>query len=172
MNADATQSRTRVRCACGQVELEATGAPITVLVCYCDDCQAGARRIESLPGAGAVIAPDGGTTLALWRKDRVRCLRGESLLQGVRIRDRTKTERLVATCCNSAMLVRFDDTRPWVSVFRNRVQGEKPSPEMRIMTKFRPKGTDLPDDLPSYSTYPLRLPAKLVGALLARLLGR
>jgi hypothetical protein len=143
-----------------------------VLICYCDDCQHGARRIEALPGAGTLLEPDGGTTLLLWRKDRVKCLQGETLLQGTRIRPKTKTERMVARCCNSAMLVRFDDSRPWVSIFHARIGGEAPPPEMRIMTKFSPAGADFPDDLPSYRTFPLWLPIKLVGAQLARLLGR
>jgi hypothetical protein len=32
-------------CACGSVELEASGAPITSVVCYCDDCQEGSVDI-------------------------------------------------------------------------------------------------------------------------------
>jgi hypothetical protein len=34
-------------CSCGSVELEAIGAPITSVVCYCDDCQEGSRQIEA-----------------------------------------------------------------------------------------------------------------------------
>ncbi len=34
-------------CACGSVELEASGAPITSVVCYCDDCQEGS--VDILP---------------------------------------------------------------------------------------------------------------------------
>lgn len=162
----------RAGCACGQVELEATGPPISVLVCYCDDCQEGARRIEALPGAGPVMEADGGTALALWRKDKLKYTRGESLLKGTRIRERTSTQRMVADCCKSAMLIRFDDRRPWVSVFLRQVRGAAPPLEMRIMTKFRPAGPDFPDDLPSYRTFPLRLPARLVTAQIARLLGR
>jgi hypothetical protein len=165
-------TRFRAGCTCGQVELEAIGPPISVLVCYCDDCQEGARRIEALPGAGTVMESDGGTALALWRKDKVTCTRGESLLQGTRIREKTRTQRMVAGCCNTAMLIRFDDHRPWVSIFHRQLRGAAPPLEMRIMTKFRPAGAHLPDDLPSYRTFPLRLPARLVAAQAARLLGR
>lgn len=38
-----------VQCACGSVKLEAHGRPINSVVCYCDDCQEAARRIEVLP---------------------------------------------------------------------------------------------------------------------------
>ena len=34
-------------CACGRVELKAIGAPITSVVCYCDDCQEGSRQIDA-----------------------------------------------------------------------------------------------------------------------------
>jgi hypothetical protein len=42
-----------VSCSCGQVECEATGAPIVTVACYCDDCQEGSRQIEELPNARA-----------------------------------------------------------------------------------------------------------------------
>ena len=38
------------RCTCGNVEVEAVGAPILSVACYCDDCQKGSRQIEALPG--------------------------------------------------------------------------------------------------------------------------
>jgi hypothetical protein len=44
-------------CTCGKVELEAMGVPITSVVCYCDDCQAGAQQIETLPNAGVCASP-------------------------------------------------------------------------------------------------------------------
>jgi len=39
-------------CICGSVEIEVVGTPIASVVCYCNDCQEGARNIEALPGAG------------------------------------------------------------------------------------------------------------------------
>ena len=41
-------------CACGCAELAATGAPIVCSVCYCRDCQQGARQIEALGASGDV----------------------------------------------------------------------------------------------------------------------
>src|SRR5262245_9068943 len=92
-----------LRCACGRVELEANGAPIASVVCYCDDCQDGGRRIEALPNARAVRDADGGTPYLLFRKDRIICTRGAELLHGYKLKDRSVTHRTVATCCNSGM---------------------------------------------------------------------
>ena len=45
MSAPPKDDRT-VSCSCGSVELEAIGAPIVSVVCYCDDCQEGSSQIE------------------------------------------------------------------------------------------------------------------------------
>jgi hypothetical protein len=67
-------------CACGRVRCQAIGAPIVSLVCYCDDCQEGARRIEALPNAAGFREADGGTPLLTYRDDRFTCSTGEELL--------------------------------------------------------------------------------------------
>lgn len=159
-------------CSCGSVELEAIGAPISSVVCYCDDCQEGSRQIEALPNARPVQDPDGGTAYILFRKDRVRCSRGARLLKSHKIRERSATNRVVATCCNSAMFLNFDDGRHWVSMYRARVQGDIPPLQMRICTKFKPENGDVPSDVPSYSTFPLKFLAKLLAARIAMLLHR
>ncbi|WP_438014179.1 hypothetical protein WMF18_25045 [Sorangium sp. So ce315] len=43
---------------------------------------------------------------------------------------------------------------------------------MRIYTKLKPENSDIPNDVPSYSTFPLRFVAKLVAAKIAMLLRR
>src|SRR5260370_34280610 len=96
-------------CACGSVAFEAIGAPITSVVCYCDDCQEGSRQIEALPNARPVRDPDGGTAYSVYRKDRVKCSRGALLLKSHKIREKSATNRVIATCCNSAMFLNFDD---------------------------------------------------------------
>jgi len=53
------QPTATVNCVCGQVVVEAIGAPIASVVCYCDDCQEGARQIRSLPNAVSI----GGRTI-------------------------------------------------------------------------------------------------------------
>lgn len=161
-----------IHCACGSVEYEATGEPILDVACYCDDCQEGARRIEALPGAPPVRDPDGGVAYVLFRKDRVRCTRGHDLLQGHKLRPKTDTNRVAATCCNSAMAMTFDDSKHWVPVYRGRIAGAVPSVEMRICTRFAPDASRIPRDVPTYPGFSARFIWKLLGARFAMLLGR
>ncbi len=95
-------------CACGAVELEAFGKPIVSSVCYCSDCQKGAAQIEALPHAGPVRDPDGGTAYILYRKDRIACTKGAERLKSYKLKETSATNRVVATCCNSAMFLNFD----------------------------------------------------------------
>lgn len=171
MSTDLTNHIT-ASCSCGSVELKAIGAPIISVVCYCDDCQEGSRQIEALPSARPVLDPDGGTAYVLYRKDRVQCSKGEHLLQSNKIKVKTATNRIVATCCNSAMFMKFDDGRHWVPVYRARFQGDAPPLQMRICTKFKPKSSSVTSDLPSYTGYPFKFLAKLLAAWIPMLLRR
>ncbi|HEY4368857.1 MAG TPA: hypothetical protein VGN07_16600 [Steroidobacteraceae bacterium] len=155
------------RCACGNVEFTASGLPITCAVCYCDDCQEGSRQIEALPNAGAVRDSDGGTAYVIYRKDRVRCSKGAQLLRSQKIKATSATNRVVATCCNSAMILSFDDARHWVDLYRARLQGAIPPLQMRVCTRFA-SGT-VPDDLPAYPAFSFKFVAKLLAARVAML---
>ena len=157
-------------CSCGGVELELVGTPITSLVCHCDDCQEASRRIEALPNGRPVRESDGGTAYVSYRKDRVRCVKGGSLLEAHKIRDDSPTKRMVATCCTTAMLLAFDDAKHWVDVYRARIRSDPPPIEMRVCTKFRRDGGELPSDAPSYQGYPVRFLVKLLGARIAMIL--
>jgi hypothetical protein len=163
---------TIIRCSCGNVELECIGAPITSVVCYCDDCQKGSRQIEALPNARPAQDPDGGTAYVVYRKDRLRCSSGASLLKGYKIRESSATNRVIATCCNSAMFLNFDDGKHWVDVYRSRFQGDAPALQMRICTKFKPGNYSIPNDVPSYPGYPFNFLLKLIGARIAMLFRR
>jgi hypothetical protein len=170
--AKSIRSTTIVNCACGQVAVEASGRPITSVSCYCDDCQEGARQIQSLPHAASIQERDGGTAYLVFRKDRVQCLKGTSLLRPHKIRETSATNRMIATCCNSALFLNFDDRRHWVDVYRSRCQGSVPPVQMRICTRFRPDGHALSDDVPAYSRYPMSLLTKLLIAWAAMLIAR
>jgi hypothetical protein len=159
-------------CACGAVELKASGKPIVSSVCYCEDCQKGAAQIESLPKAGAVRDPDGGTAYILYRKDRIECSKGAGLLKSYKLKESSATNRVVATCCNSAVFVNFDKGPHWVSAYRARFRGELPPLQFRMCTKSKPDGVTLAGDVPSYRGYPPRLIVKLLTSRLAMMLGR
>jgi hypothetical protein len=170
--AEPVQTITIVNCVCGQVSMEAIGTPIVSVICYCDDCQEAARQIESLPNAAPIHDRDGGTAYLAYRKDRVRYLRGASLLRPHKIREKSATNRVIATCCNSALVLNFDDGKHWVDVYRSRCLGTVPPAQMRICTKFRPEGRPMPTDMPAYSRYPMSLLTKLIIAKATMLIGR
>jgi hypothetical protein len=156
-----------VQCSCGTVVLAVTGAPIVSLTCYCDTCQEGSKRIEALPGAPAVREAHGGTEYVAYRKDRVRYVKGSDRVKDYKLEASPKTNRVVATCCNSAIMMRFEDARHWVSIYRARLGSNAPVPEMRICTSFLRESERLPDDVPSYPNYPGALMTKLLSSRLA-----
>lgn len=154
------------RCACGTVEVELSGAPVISVVCHCDDCQAGSAMIEALPGAAAILDAGAGTPYALFRNDRVRCTRGADRLTGYKLRPESTTNRMVAGCCNSAMLVRLAPVLHWTPVYRDRID-DPPPLKVRINTRFVPQGTTVPTDLPTRSGVPLRFFSRLILARIA-----
>ena len=140
-------------------------------VCYCKSCQEGSRQVEALPNGRPVCDSDGGTACVLYRKDRVEYSKGSELLQGYKLRAESSTNRVVATCCNSPVFLNFEKGH-WLTIYRTALQGGSPPLEMRVQTKSRPVGTDLPNDVPSYSGYGLKFMAKLFAAWIAMLLRR
>jgi len=60
----------------------------------------------------------------------------------------------------------------WLSIYRTALQGALPPLEMRVHTKSKPAGSDLPNAMPSYPSYSLKFMAKLFAAWLAMLLRR
>ena len=164
--------RLTASCRCGGVEIEAVGRPIAAAVCYCDDCQAAAKQIEALPGAAAFRQSDGGTALVVYRKDRVRCLRGEAMLRTLKLRDDSPTNRRLAGCCNSVMVLDFDDGKHWVDIYAARVQGTAPKPQMLVCTKFSATTPANPDGIPTYSGYSPKFIFKLLMARAAMLFSK
>lgn len=112
-------------CVCGKVQFEALGSPIVNVVCHCDDCQTGAHAIEALAHASPLLDEYGGTPLAVYRDDRFSCVRGAELLQGHKLNAQAPTTRYVASCCNSAMYLKYAPGW-WKSVYRGRFAGALP----------------------------------------------
>ena len=160
------------QCSCGTVALALKGAPIVSLTCYCDTCQEGSRRIEALPGAPPIRETHGGTEYIVYRKDRVTYVRGAERVKDDTLVQNPKTVRVVASCCNSAIMMRFDDARHWIPVYRARLGPDAPPIQMRICTSFLPNGEILPNDVPSYPDYPGALMMKLLSSRVAMLFGR
>jgi hypothetical protein len=160
------QKRLFAICQCGQVKFEAVGTPILTGACYCTSCQQAGRQFEQLPSAPPVLDSDGGTGLILYRKDRVQCVIGRQYLEEHRLKPDSPTRRVIANCCNSPMFLDFTKGH-WLSMFRNRFPTGAPALEMRVMTKERPAGVELGDDLPNYSGHSGKFVLKLLVAWVA-----
>jgi hypothetical protein len=158
-------------CACCRVAFEARGTPIGGVSCYRESCQAAGRQIERRPSAPKVLDADDGTSYLLYRKDRIACAKDTEHLQEFRLTPDSPTRRMVATRCNSAMLLDFTKGH-WISVYRTRFPDDAPPIELHIMTRDRRQDVQLSDDVPSYKTYSARFMWRLLNAKIAMLFGR
>ena len=153
-------------CQCGKVVFEAAFAPILAVSCYCTSCQKAGHAFEKMPSAPPVLDADGGTPVLMYRKDRVRCVRGLELLEARKLKPDSPSRRIFTTCCNSAMLGDFTKGH-WLSLYRKRFAGEVPPMQMRIMTKERPAGIVLREDVPNYDGFSGKFALKLIAAWVA-----
>ena len=150
-------------CRCGQTTIELTGGPILSTICYCESCRAAGRHFEQELGAPQTVRADGGVDYCLYRKDRVQVAQGAGHLREYRLKPESPTRRVVASCCGSPMFVDFTPGH-WLTIFRDRLAGPAPEPQMRVMTKDRPEGVELPDTIPAYDTMPPRFMIKILAA--------
>jgi hypothetical protein len=154
----------RLTCTCGQVALEVQGRPIVSAECLCADCQNAGRLLQSLPDAPPVLDKKGATRFVLYRKDRVRCGAGQDYLREHRLSEGSKTRRVVAICCNTPMFLEFTNGH-WLSIYGGRwPEKSLPALEIRTMTRDRPEGVELPDDVPNPGTHTFSFYAKLFRA--------
>ena len=153
-------------CSCGKVQFEAFGAEIVTSACYCASCQTAAHQFEQLSPSTPVQESDGGTGFVLYRKDRVRCTKGEALLREYRLKPESTTRRVLATCCNSAMFLEFNKGH-WLSLYRNRFARGAPPIEVRTMTKDKRLDVEFVDDVPSPATHSASFMWKLLAAWVA-----
>jgi hypothetical protein len=113
-----------------------------------------------------VVERDGGTEYVLFRKDRVRLVTGLEHLEEHRLKPESPTRRVQGKCCQSAMFL--DMTKGhWLSIYRARFLKDAPRIEMRVMTKERPAGDALAEDVANYATHSGKFMLRLLGARLA-----
>jgi hypothetical protein len=160
---EVTDNNVSASCRCGKVELRTRGKPILRGICYCASCQEAGRRYQALPGADAGLDADGGTDYVLYRKDRIRCVRGGDLLEERRLTPQTPTRRMYASCCQSAMFLDFTKGH-WLTVYRDRLPDDIAPASMRVMTAERPDGVILPKDMANYPGHSPKFMLKLLRA--------
>jgi hypothetical protein len=120
--------------------------------------------LQALPGAQPVLSKHGATRFELYRKDRVQCQNGREHLHEYRLTEFSKTRRVVATCCNTSVFLEFSNGH-WLSLYGGLwPETSLPALEMRTMTRDRPQGVELPNDVPNAKTHTLSFMAKLLMA--------
>ena len=137
-------------CRCGKLELEIAGPPIMRGICYCRSCQKAGGLHQAVTGADLVRGDDGGTDYLLYRKDRVRCVKGTEFFEERKLKPDSPTRRMFARCCNTAMFLDFTKGH-WLTIYRGRIPGEVRQPDMRVMTNSRPEGVSCPTTSPATS---------------------
>jgi hypothetical protein len=158
---------TQLACACGRLALEVERAPIVSVECHCNSCRAAGARLRTLAAAPQVLEANGGTRFVLYRKDRVRFLRGTELLKELRLTPGAKTRRVVATCCNTPVFLEFQNGH-WLSLYGCLwPEGTLPALELRTMTSDLPDRSALGDDAPNGRRQSVSFMAKLLGAWIA-----
>ena len=162
----AASTRT-VSCACGTVTFALAGAPFLIAECMCSSCRSAGEILGALAGAPPLLDAKDATLTAMYRKDRLACTAGSEMLREFRLRPESPTRRIVAACCNSAMLLDFTKGH-WIDVYGARwPDAERPAPEMRTMAGDLPNAADLPGDIPNHRSHSLGFFARLLGAWVA-----
>jgi Family of unknown function (DUF6151) len=157
----------QITCICGHTRLEVADKPIVNVACCCNSCQSAGARLRLLPAAASVLESDGSTRFVLYRKDRVRVLKGSERLKEFRLTPQSKTRRVIATCCNTPVFLEFQGGH-WLSLYSCLwPEGRLPALEMRTMTMDLPAGTVLPDDVPNARRQPISFMVKLLAAWVA-----
>ncbi|MFP2904895.1 hypothetical protein ACLESD_07540 [Pyxidicoccus sp. 3LFB2] len=103
----------------------------------------------------------------LYRKDRIRFLKGTDHLKQFRLSPKAPTRRVVATCCNTPVFLEFNNAH-WLSLYSCLwPEGAQPPLELRTMTSDLPAGTALPTDVPIGKRQTVSFFARLLGAWIA-----
>jgi len=154
-------------CQCEAVALEVSGQPILSAICHCESCQTAGERLEKRAGAPPVLGLHRGTAFMLFRKDRIRCLRGEKHLAEFRLKRDSPTRRVVASCCNAPMFLEFTNGH-WLSFYMDRFEpSDRSQPDLRTMTRDLAVPIEDDDGVPAFTTHSARFMWKLLMAWVA-----
>ena len=139
---------THLTCRCGKTAITLSGPPIMTVDCCCTSCRTAAAQLQALPGAPSILGPHGETRFAMQRKDRA-TLPAPAAMAAHRLTATSKTRRVVATCCNTALFLEFQGGH-WISVYGSLwPTGTAPKAQMRTMARDLPDPGILPTDIPN-----------------------
>lgn len=161
LNMNTSHKDIKIFCNCSKVEIQVFGKPILANICHCDDCQKGSLQIEDLHGAPKILDQNGGTSYVLYRKDRVRFIKGKKYLKETRIDKEIRTRRVIAACCNSPMFLDFEPGH-WISLYHQQFHFPEPNIEMHVQTRFVPINRKIEGHIPKYNAFPLKMMMKLI----------
>jgi hypothetical protein len=140
-------------CLCRRVMLETMAPPIVSVACYCESCRLAARQFEQSEGAPPVLNADAGVDYCLFRKDRIKVVRGGEHLRAHRLTASSPTRRVVAACCNAPMFLDFTPGH-WLNLYRDRMPPGAPAIELGVMTKARQAGSGRAGPVRTYPGMP------------------
>ena len=167
-----TVQRATATCSCGNVSIALNGPPIYCAACHCDDCQTAAQNLDELPTPEPTMDAYGGTHYVLYRKDRYVISFGSELLRPHKLRESSPTSRMVASCCNTPMFLAFNNAQHWISMYRFRIKEQTPRLQSRVATRFSKHPETLPNDVPSYRTFPIKMVVRLLLSKVQMTFGR
>jgi len=157
-------SKTELKCQCGEVSLSVIDEPIISAECLCSDCQEAGALLQKRTKSPKILDGNGATRFVLYRKDRVKFHTGQEKLRSHYLNDEQKTRRVIAGCCNTPIFLEFKNGH-WLSIYGLLWSTEEIPPlEIRTMTRSRPNGIALPDDVANPKTHTLLFFFKLFKA--------
>jgi hypothetical protein len=131
------------------------------VICHCTSCRTAGQALDARSPVAPIVDAAGGTSVVVWRKDRVRCVAGGERLSAHRLTPDAPSRRLVASCFETPMLGDFVKGF-WVSIYRGRI-ATAPAPSMRVMTGDAAEAVAFPEDgLPRYRGRPARFFLRLL----------
>jgi hypothetical protein len=157
----------RLACACGNVHIAVEKAPIISTECHCNSCRTAGARLQARESAPPILAANGGTRFVLYRKDRIRFVKGTEYLKEFRLTPGAGTRRVVATCCNTPVFLEFENGH-WLSLYAGLwPEGSLPPLDLRTMTGALPDRAALSGDVASGTMATLSFYARLLAAWIA-----
>lgn len=157
-------STTVLKCQCGEVSFSVIDEPIISAECLCSDCQAAGAFLQKQSNSPKILDENGATRFVIYRKDRVKFHSGQEKLIPHYLNQEKKTRRVISGCCNTPIFLEFKNGH-WLSIYGLLWSTEKIPPlEIRTMTRSRPRGIMLPNDVPNPKTHTLLFYFKLFKA--------